>query len=132
MTIADLETALRFWESKTEEDQDVSAVYFELPNDGISLIVKNGLLKTIFIHIDSAESGQVAFSGSTDLIEASFFQNPSHEAFEHILKRAGFFKLEQQYPFATDMLTENTRLRYEDRPGKRMIVLDDGSMVRTA
>lgn len=129
-TVAEVRTSLASMHFVEEFDAELDRHDIELPMDGVSLIADSGILSCVFLHLDPMWKESSPFMGNTDLLNTEFFRDPSTELFEECLTRQGFVRLLRPYPFALDMMTSQVRLRYEYRPGNRMIIFDNGAFVR--
>ncbi|MBI1494532.1 hypothetical protein [Halocynthiibacter styelae] len=112
------------------DDPEVDATCFELPDDGVEITAKNGVLSTVFLYLASSDDHKVNFKGSTNFLGRDFFETPSAHQFEQSLAQQGFARSSRQYPNAIDMLTEEIRLRYENRSDQQMVCFDDGTRIR--
>jgi hypothetical protein len=112
------------------DDPEVSATYFDLSDDGVEIVAKNGVLSTVFLYLASSDDRKVTFKGSTNFLDRAFFQAPSALQFEQSLAQQGFVRSPRHYPHSIDMLTEEVRLRYENRSHQQMVCFDDGTRIR--
>lgn len=130
-SVEEIQTILASTRYDQDDDPEVNTTYFELPDDGIDIVVNNGTLSTVFLHLMPHDDRSSIFVGSTNYLGRAFFDTPSADLFEQTLAHQGFIRLSRQYPNnAVDMLTDEVRLRYEDRQGELMICFDDGARVR--
>lgn len=126
--LAEVSAELDGFELKTVDVPDAPRRYLLLRGHGVELLFKEDVLAAVALHVDDQGAG--VFRGAIDGVSGDVLVHPDEAGFVAALQALGFERLERRYPFAVDMLDAHLRMRLEQRPGNRMILIDDGARVR--
>ena len=96
---------------------------------GVELIFKANQLASIFLYLTDHDNKAQIFEGSTDLLSREVLSS-DESGFTHKLEQVGFKLSQKKYPFATDLLNSELRIRLSQNKGRRQVLIDDGARLR--
>ena len=112
-----------------DADKEMNRVYWIYRKKyGMDFLFENNKLTNLFLYKKCSE--YMGFSGSFSLLPIEYFNNYNKEEFVDHLKRKGFIAHPKKYPFSLDMIDDNYRLRYHERPDNFYISFNNGNLIR--
>ena len=104
--------------------------YLRMIGRGVELSFRAGKLSSVFLYPTKGPENCGVFDGETDLLTREALSQTNANAFCDALEARGFVPPEKTYPFSVDRLNDQMRLRFEQRDGRVVVLIDDGAMIR--
>lgn len=123
--------ALSNYPLKHDDDPEIGTVYLRIIDRGVELVFNDTGLSTIFVYLTAGPEDCGVFCGEFDFLSKSVRSSMDDDAFCRTMEAQGFRRAKKTYPSAIDFLNEHLRVRLECRGDKRMVVIDDGAMIRS-
>lgn len=112
------------------DDAEIRRSYVIVLGEGVELVFEDNLLASVFLHLRGAPEDCGHFDGTTDMIDREILEAQDTHLFEVMMEQLGFVPTKRSYPFAVDRLNDDLRIRFEQRPEKSFILIDNGARVR--